>query len=109
VADLFDGSQKKLARDRNSGGGNNFAFRGSLNAGYYYIQIRVMYHGGKGPYELILGNGKDHRYVEGKKGSSTDRKTGGGCPPDLLKWCKEQNFLPLKCLRCRAQHQRIGN
>jgi hypothetical protein len=64
VADLFDSAQKRIARDRSSGSGNNFMFRGNYPEGVYYIQIRVMYHGGQGPYEFILGNGQSNRYNE---------------------------------------------
>jgi len=64
VADLFNAKQEQVARDRSSGSGNNFMFQGQYPAGLYYIQIRVMYHGGQGPYELILGNGQGWSFIE---------------------------------------------
>ena len=64
VADLFNAKQEQIARDRSSGSGNNFMFQGQYPAGLYYIQIRVMYHGGQGPYELILGNGQGWSFIE---------------------------------------------
>ena len=38
-----------------------------LPAGAYYIQIRYMYHGGEGPYTLILGNGSGPVLTEANK------------------------------------------
>jgi hypothetical protein len=66
VADLLNSKEERVARDITSGEGNNFKITGNYPAGLYYIQIRVMHHGGEGPYELCLGNGNDWSFVEEK-------------------------------------------
>jgi hypothetical protein len=62
VADLLDAEGKVITRSRASGGA--FQFNQDLPAGRYGIIIRVMYHGGAGDYELMLGSGAGPRYRE---------------------------------------------
>ena len=57
VADLVDANGKTIARDDNSGSGRNFRFNRYLAPGTYGIQVRVMYHGGRGNYKIVFGNG----------------------------------------------------
>lgn len=56
VADLWDAKGNRLARDGQDAR-KDFVIEANLPAGTYYIQIRYMYHGGEGPYTLILGSG----------------------------------------------------
>ncbi|MCX5805456.1 MAG: hypothetical protein NT010_05220 [Proteobacteria bacterium] len=56
VADLWDAKGNRIARDGEDAR-KDFIIEKDLPAGTYYIQIRVMYHAGEGPYNLILGDG----------------------------------------------------
>jgi hypothetical protein len=56
VADLWDSKGNRIARDGEDAK-KDFIIEKDLPAGTYYIQIRVMFHAGEGPYNLILGDG----------------------------------------------------
>lgn len=62
VADLLDAQGNMIARSRAVNG--QFSFNQSLPAGRYGIIIRVMYHAGSGPYEVVIGAGSATRYRE---------------------------------------------
>ncbi|MDQ7825116.1 MAG: hypothetical protein RDV48_20105 [Candidatus Eremiobacteraeota bacterium] len=66
VADLWDARGRSMARAGQEGGAN-FTLEKELPAGTYYVHIRVMHHGGEGPYVLVLGNGTAGEYKEGLK------------------------------------------
>lgn len=56
VADLWDSKGNRIARDGQDTK-KDFIIEKDLPPGTYYVQIRVMYHAGEGPYTLILGDG----------------------------------------------------
>ncbi len=46
--------------------------------------------------------------IEAVAGGTEPPPPADGCPDDLLKWCRERNFKPLKCLKCRVRTEPIG-
>ena len=68
VADLRDAKGTiVLRKGHDDGGAKNILIEKKLQPGTYYIHIRVMYHGGEGPYLLMLGDGKGPLYHENKR------------------------------------------
>lgn len=64
VADLLDAEGRMISRSRAVNG--RFSFDQNLPSGRYGIIIRVMYHGGAGPYEVQIGPGTGQRYRENR-------------------------------------------
>lgn len=63
VADLVGDSGKLVERQGHQDSRPGFKFSRELSAGYYYLHIRFMHHGGTGAYAVVLGDGKK-RYEE---------------------------------------------